>query len=137
MAVGQRRRARIAALQALYEADTSHHTPQEVLERLVSQQRLPKDPAAFEQAYGANAAIVGQYRGSLNNGGEWVEIQDAAKQTIQRFRYKDDWYDATDGDGFSLTILDPTQTPADSLSDRDVWGPRTRIGGTPGHVVLR
>ena len=38
MAVGTRRRARIAALQALYEADSSRHMPLEALERIV--QRL-------------------------------------------------------------------------------------------------
>src|SRR3990172_796407 len=47
MAVGPRRRARIVALQALYEGDSSHHAPLEVLGRLVAQQRLPKEPAQF------------------------------------------------------------------------------------------
>jgi N utilization substance protein B len=47
MAVGQRRRARIAALQALYEADTSEHTAADALERIVVEQRVPAAPAAF------------------------------------------------------------------------------------------
>ena len=47
MAVGTRRRARIAALQALYEADSSRHMPLEALERIVSRERLPRDAAAF------------------------------------------------------------------------------------------
>lgn len=47
MAAGQRHRARIAALQALYEADSSQHLPLEALKRIVAEQRLPKDPAAF------------------------------------------------------------------------------------------
>lgn len=47
MAAGPRRRARIAALQALYEADSSHHAPLEVLERLVADQRLARATAAF------------------------------------------------------------------------------------------
>ncbi|OGO49704.1 MAG: transcription antitermination factor NusB [Chloroflexi bacterium RBG_16_68_14] len=47
MAAGQRRRARIAALQALHEADSSRHAPLEVLERLVADQRLARETAAF------------------------------------------------------------------------------------------
>ncbi len=47
MAAGTRRRARIAALQALYEADSSRHMPLEALERIVSRERLPRDAAAF------------------------------------------------------------------------------------------
>ena len=47
MAAGQRRRARIVALQALYEADSSHHAPLEALRRIAGEQRLPQEPAAF------------------------------------------------------------------------------------------
>jgi N utilization substance protein B len=47
MGVGPRRRARIAALQALYEADTSNHEPRSALERIVADQRLPDEPARF------------------------------------------------------------------------------------------
>lgn len=47
MAAGQRRRARIAALQALYEADTSDHLPQESLLRIVAEEQLAQAPADF------------------------------------------------------------------------------------------
>jgi N utilization substance protein B len=47
MAIGGRRRARVAALQALYEADTSRHTAERALQRIVAQERLPKEPATF------------------------------------------------------------------------------------------
>ncbi|MHC4744019.1 MAG: lamin tail domain-containing protein, partial [Planctomycetota bacterium] len=56
---------------------------------------------------GFTGIIAGQYSGRLNNGGERVELQDALGQTIQTFKYKDGWYDITDGLGFSLTVLDP------------------------------
>jgi N utilization substance protein B len=49
MAVGQRRRARIVVLQALYEADSSSHAPLEALNRIVAEQRLPQEAAAFAQ----------------------------------------------------------------------------------------
>ena len=47
MAIGPRRRARIVALQALFEADNSNHEPMESLQRIVESQRTGKAPAAF------------------------------------------------------------------------------------------
>ena len=47
MAVGQRRRARIAALQSLYEGDTSSHTPQDALAYVVAEQNLKQNTADF------------------------------------------------------------------------------------------
>ena len=47
MAIGPRRRARIVALQALFEADTSNHEPMDSLQRIVQSQRTGKAPAAF------------------------------------------------------------------------------------------
>ena len=47
MAIGPRRRARILALQALFEADNSNHEPIDSLERIVKDQRSGKAPAAF------------------------------------------------------------------------------------------
>ena len=47
MAIGPRRRARIVALQALYEADNSRHDPQDNLQRIIADQRIGKAPAAF------------------------------------------------------------------------------------------
>ena len=49
MAGGRRHRARVAALQTLYEADSSSHEPQRVLERIAVEHRLPKESKAFAQ----------------------------------------------------------------------------------------
>ena len=49
MASGSRHRARVAALQSLYEADSSSHEPGRALERIVSEHHVPKDAAAFAQ----------------------------------------------------------------------------------------
>lgn len=43
----QRRKARIAALQALYEADVAGHVPEETLERLILDAHLAEASAAF------------------------------------------------------------------------------------------
>jgi len=47
MAQGRRRRARIAALQALYERDTSNHEVQAALTRIATEERLPAGSVAF------------------------------------------------------------------------------------------
>lgn len=45
--LGARRRGRILALQALYEADTSRHRPEEAVERLAAEKPEPASVAAF------------------------------------------------------------------------------------------
>ena len=49
MAAGRRHRARVAALQALYEADSSHHPALDALKRIAVEQRLPEGSRAFAQ----------------------------------------------------------------------------------------
>ncbi len=45
--VGARRRARALALQALYEVDSAGHRAEEVLNRLLTEERLPEENANF------------------------------------------------------------------------------------------
>ncbi|MEN6423836.1 MAG: CotH kinase family protein [Phycisphaerales bacterium] len=91
-----------------------------------------KDLAAFENRYGPGLPVAGQYTGSLSNAGERVEIRDAADAMIQGFSYHDDWYDLTDGDGFSLTVVDPGAADPNALEEQDAWRPSTHFGGSPG-----
>ena len=44
---GKRHKARIAALKALFEVDSVDHKPDEILDRLVEESRLPDDAAQF------------------------------------------------------------------------------------------
>jgi hypothetical protein len=69
-----------------------------------------KDKGAFETKYGTSVNTVGPYFGSLANNGEQIMLVDAIGQTILDFEYKDGWRPITDGGGFSLTIIDPTDT---------------------------
>jgi hypothetical protein len=91
-----------------------------------------KDINAFEAAYGRGLPIAGQYTGKLDNAGERVELKDAAGQTILNFRYRDAWYDITDGMGFSLTVKDPVNTEPNAWNDKSAWRPSANIGGSPG-----
>ncbi len=91
-----------------------------------------KDISAFEAVYGPGLPIAGQYSGNLRNGGERIELQDAAGQSILNFRYRDGWYDITDGMGFSLTVKDPVNTEPNAWGDKSTWRPSANIGGSPG-----
>ncbi|MHC4088052.1 MAG: LamG-like jellyroll fold domain-containing protein, partial [Planctomycetota bacterium] len=66
-----------------------------------------KNQSAFEAQYGTSVNIAGQYIGSLANDGERIKLQDALGRTILDFEYKDGWRSITDGDGFSLTMINP------------------------------
>jgi hypothetical protein len=92
-----------------------------------------RDVNAFASAYGSDLTIAGQYAGNLDNAGERIELEDALGAVIQSFRYRDDWYLATDGDGFSLELVDLAADP-NGLSQKDAWLPSSKIGGSPGQV---
>lgn len=100
---------------------------------------LVNDYDAFTNRYSnwASINVAGVYHGkffiptaALDNGGEDIALVDGLGNTILDFGYND-WYEATDGEGFSLTLIDPyaaTNTWGDSAS----WRPSKYAGGTPG-----
>jgi len=93
-----------------------------------------RDLAAFEAKYGPDFPIAGQYGGSLANAGERIELQDATGQTIHQFDYSDNWYDLTDGLGFSLTVKDPAaMSEPNALDDKSAWRPSVDAEGSPGY----
>jgi hypothetical protein len=91
-----------------------------------------KNQAQFEAEYGTDANIVGQFTGSLDNAGEKIELVDAIGRTILEFKYDDDWFDITDGDGFSLTVRDPNNADPNNWDDKQTWRPSAAVGGSPG-----
>jgi N utilization substance protein B len=46
----ERRKARMIALQALFEFDVGHHDPAEALERLITDQRVQRETAEFARS---------------------------------------------------------------------------------------
>jgi hypothetical protein len=96
-------------------------------ERLV----LARNEIAFAEKYGVGIFVGGQYRGSLNNGGERIELQDAVGTVIHDFRFQDNWYDLTDGQGHSLVIVD-VQADPDTWTEKNAWQPSLQKHGTPG-----
>ena len=92
-----------------------------------------RDVNAFEAKYGPDLPIAGRYDGSLDNAGEQVELQDAAGQAIHTFEYSDNWYDLTDGAGFSLTVRSPaTIGEPNALDAKDAWRASVDLDGSPG-----
>lgn len=95
---------------------------------------LVKNKLLFEIAYTdipAGVPVIQWDAGSLDNDGDKVKCVDALGRTVQSFTYKDGWYPLTDGDGFSLTIIDPL---ADTLlwDEKEGWRASTTAGGSPG-----
>jgi hypothetical protein len=76
--------------------------------------------------------LSGQYSGSLDNAGEGIELRDAVDQPILTFTYRDNWYDTTDGQGFSLTVKDPAHADPNAYGSKATWRPSAAIGGSPG-----
>jgi hypothetical protein len=94
---------------------------------------VAKNLTAFLSRYpGFSGVIAGEYTGSLSNGGERVRLQDALGQTILDFKYSDGWRAITDGDGYSLTIINPNNGEPNSWSEKESWRPSAYIGGSPG-----
>ena len=87
---------------------------------------------AFEARYGRMPYVIGEYNGTLGNGGDHVLLNDSSGSKIADVTFDDSWYSVTDGGGFSLTAVNPTAGP----TNRDQpahWKPSSRTGGSPGY----
>ena len=93
-----------------------------------------KDKAAFDEFYDANdiTLIPQAYAGSLDNGGEKIELIDALGKTIHDFRYNDTWYLGTDGEGLSINIRDPYGDDMGEWDRKRGWKASSILYGSPG-----
>jgi hypothetical protein len=95
---------------------------------------LAKNPAAFELRYGTlPVPVLGPYDGELDGSGEKIELTDPFGEIVLVFRFKDGWYPATDGQGRSLVLRDPANTPPEAYGDPKSWAISLEKDGTPGH----
>ncbi|HVR73571.1 MAG TPA: lamin tail domain-containing protein, partial [Planctomycetota bacterium] len=86
--------------------------------------------AAALRSVHPSAAVIGDYSGRLDNGGEIVVLSNPSGRTVSRVHYRDEgaWSSLADGKGASLELLilhGDVDRPA-------VWAPSRRLGGTPG-----
>ena len=93
---------------------------------------IVQDRAFFEARCGTGLDIAGQYTGRLDNKGERIEFQDAVGTVIQNFKFEDNWYELTDGPGFSLTMVDPASGDPNDWEMKFGWRSSLYAGGTPG-----
>jgi hypothetical protein len=93
-----------------------------------------KSRAAFDARYGSALLplVAGEYDGRLSNGGEAIRLVDYWAGTILDFEYDDAWYDTTDGQGYSLTVVDPVTTDPNDWGLKSTWQPSATLGGSPG-----
>lgn len=92
------------------------------------------DQAAFEAVHGSGLPVAGIFRNGsrLNNGSDRIKLEDASNSTIQEFTYDDEapWPPGPDGNGFSLVLIDPANSPDHDLPAN--WKQSSSVGGTPG-----
>ncbi|HTD87473.1 MAG TPA: lamin tail domain-containing protein [Candidatus Binatia bacterium] len=90
-----------------------------------------KNIFAFPARYGTGLPVAGQYTGSLDNGGDRIQLVDSTNEEIHDFNYKDGWYPITDGGGFSLAIVDENADPG-AWDSKLNWRPSGQENGAPG-----
>ena len=88
--------------------------------------------AAFTSLYNTNDILIaGEYEGKLANGGERIEIKNAAGESVVAFVYSDDWYPTTDGEGYSLVINNSYES-TNLWNIKKGWRASHFTNGSPG-----
>ncbi|MEJ2703879.1 MAG: lamin tail domain-containing protein [Sedimentisphaerales bacterium] len=91
-----------------------------------------QDRDAFQARYGLDVYVTGQYSGRLDNAGERIRLEDALGRMVLDFNYSDVWRSLTDGEGFSLALIDPANPDVNTWGEKDAWRPSAHLGGSPG-----
>jgi len=94
---------------------------------------IVKNLAAFTSRYGGGFNVAGQYTGALENGGENIRLEDATGEKVLDFNYDNNWYPITDGDGFSLVIVNESAA-WDTWGLPASWRPSGSERGSPGQT---
>ena len=92
---------------------------------------IVNEPEAFIARYGEDVLILGEYRGSLSNRAETIQLRGPLGQPILEFRYEAAWHPSTNGQGYSMVNVDP-DAPVESLGEAASWRPSELPLGTPG-----
>ena len=75
------------------------------------------DKQIFNNKYGTDKPVIGQYSGRLDNSGEKVSVQHNLGVNIHSVEFDDNWHSITDGKGFSLTATDLTLNTESDISN--------------------
>lgn len=98
---------------------------------------LVNHQAAFEMRYAdrlEEVTIDGEFTGNLSNDGETIQLLAADGTEILSFTYNDQppWPTSSDGEGFSLVLIDPFGDPTPDPQDPFNWRASTALHGNPG-----
>ncbi|MGI9242464.1 MAG: hypothetical protein ACR2RV_16820, partial [Verrucomicrobiales bacterium] len=99
---------------------------------------IVEDLEAFEFRYGSDLPVAGIFQNGsqLSNGGEEISISNTSlappDQLLRTFTYDDSvpWPTSPDGEGFSLTLIDPSSNPDHALPQN--WRASVAPNGSPG-----
>ncbi|KAA1261400.1 CotH protein [Rubripirellula obstinata] len=101
-----------------------------------------EDADGFSARYAGSGSgpilVLGVWEGALNNSGEEIEVIDSANNVIMSVDYRDSdpWPFAADGNGGTLSLTDPLNTPAAELDKPYRWTASGVFGGTPGSASV-
>jgi hypothetical protein len=87
--------------------------------------------SAFRLRYGESVPVAGEFLGSLANEGDRVTLLGPLGEPILDFNYDPSWFPSTDGQGYSLVIVDP-YAPVSDWGLPGNWRPSAQPGGSPG-----
>ncbi|MCP4452533.1 MAG: hypothetical protein GY809_13820 [Planctomycetes bacterium] len=94
---------------------------------------IAKSPGLLAQTADlTGVTVLGPYEGRLGNNSERVKLEDRHSNTIQAFKYQDNWVASTDGNGYSLEVIDPVNTPPQDYDKPANWQASVLPGGSPG-----
>jgi len=96
---------------------------------------IVRNREAFAARYDTSTIDLapGVFAGHLSNAGETIKLEDHTNSTILAFDYQDDWFDETDGRGFSLVSRDPADPDRDQWGRAEGWCQSAEQGGSPGY----
>ena len=93
---------------------------------------LVSDVDVFREVYGGGIDIVGEWSGKLDNDEDRLRLEiTALNAVVHDFTYRDGWYPTTDGEGYSLVIVDELAN-AGRWGARESWTAGVVEGGSPG-----
>ena len=81
-----------------------------------------------------NILIAGEFDGKLRNSGERIELQNTIGESLLAFTYQDYWYPETDGEGYSLVIVNALAN-TNMWDKKEGWRPSYKKGGSPGRKM--
>lgn len=93
---------------------------------------IVRDLEAFASRHDiGQISVSGEYSGVLSDTGESLGLDGPVGEPIFEFSYSESWHPRTDGEGFSLVLVDP-KTARENYGQAEMWRPSFFENGSPG-----